>query len=145
MKDKVTIYVWPNGSWAFESKIKNNLDLYLLETGKFKNFTIHHIPKELNRDEINNLAQKLAFDNVKFFRPTKTKKDKTMSKNVQKTDEVAKIYIWPDGSWEYESEFRDLDLYLMETGKSDDYVIHYVSLEMSYDEVDELVALINRF
>ena len=56
-----------------------------------------------------------------------------------------KIYMWPDGSWEYESEFRDLDLYLMETGKSDDFVIHYVPLEMTYDEVDKLVALINRF
>jgi hypothetical protein len=124
MKDKVAIYVWPNGSWAFESKIKN-LDLYLLETGKFKNFTIHHIPKELSRDEICILVQNKLVD--------------------VKTEETAKIYIWPDGTWEYVDEIGDLDLYLMETGKSDDFAIHYVPEELNYDEVDNLVQLMNRF
>lgn len=56
-------------------------------------------------------------------------------------DEKIKIYVWPDNSWESEEEIEDLDWYISSMGKSDDYAIYEVPLELEADDIDELIEL----
>lgn len=43
---------------------------------------------------------------------------------------MVKVYMWPDGFWVDESEVADLDLFLSECGRSDDFEV----LSMTVDE-----------
>lgn len=56
-------------------------------------------------------------------------------------DDTIKIYLWPDGSWVSEDDVDDLDWYITSTGKSDDFGIYDVSLDLEPDDIEELILL----
>ncbi len=56
-------------------------------------------------------------------------------------DDTLKIYLWPDGSWESEDEIDDMDWYLSGSGKSDDYAIYNVPLDLESEDIEELIGL----
>ena len=55
--------------------------------------------------------------------------------------ELSKIYLWPDGLWEWDHEIDDLDLYISTNGKSDDFAMYEVPAELSDEDITELIEL----
>lgn len=53
--------------------------------------------------------------------------------------ETVKIYVWPDYSWEYDDEIKDLDWYIFTNGKSDDFYEVNIPITYSVEEIEELI------
>ncbi len=53
--------------------------------------------------------------------------------------DIENIFVWPDGSWYRENEVDDLDILLMETGKSDDFETWAAATGLSDEYVDNWV------
>lgn len=52
------------------------------------------------------------------------------------------IYVWPDNTWVTEEDIDgDLDWYIFSGGKSDDFKEYKVSLDLSPDDIQELIDL----
>jgi len=60
-----------------------------------------------------------------------------------KMDDKLKIFLWPDGTWVSENDIDDWDIdwYTISTGKSDDYAIYYVPIELGAEDIEELISL----
>lgn len=56
-------------------------------------------------------------------------------------EDTLTIYVWPDKTWASEEDIDDLDWYIISTGKSDDYTEYEVSLDLEYEDIDELISL----
>ena len=58
-------------------------------------------------------------------------------------DDKLKIFLWPDGTWVSENDIDDWDIdwYTISTGKSDDYAIYYVPIELGAEDIEELISL----
>lgn len=57
------------------------------------------------------------------------------------TNRTIMIYVWPDRSWVSEEDVDDLDWYIASTGKSDDFSIHDVPLDLEADDIEELISM----
>ena len=49
------------------------------------------------------------------------------------------IYVWPDGTWYAVEDIDDLDIFLMESGKSDDFEILTCSPDFDPEQIDQWV------
>lgn len=50
-------------------------------------------------------------------------------------DDKATVYVWPDGSWMRADTYNET----VHAYKGDDYYIHYVPIELTDDDIEELV------
>lgn len=53
--------------------------------------------------------------------------------------DIQKIYVWPDGYWTNVDDVDDLDIFLMESGKSDDFEILVCSAHFADEQIDQWV------
>jgi hypothetical protein len=60
---------------------------------------------------------------------------------MEPSNETIKIYVWPDNHWASEDDIDDMDWYLSSNGRSDDYAIYYVPIELEYEDIEELIEL----
>ena len=50
------------------------------------------------------------------------------------------ILVWPNGTWVWDEEVKDLDLFLAEHDLSDDFQEVFVPHSYSQEEVEQLVS-----
>lgn len=55
--------------------------------------------------------------------------------------ETQSLLVWPDYTWELAENIDDIDWYLCTTGKSDDYSMYDIPLELDEEDIEELVQL----